>query len=115
MKDSKKKLIDKDSLELFEFEFSMLCKQLRGSNLSDDMSKHLERVEKLFHERVLERDRENLNDIKRAVYVLMKHSKGLENKCYYNIYQALKNNEYTVDEAKQAIEDVQVNFYGDEN
>jgi hypothetical protein len=83
------KKVDKGSLEYFKF---MLETYVDHDSLL-----------RYFNENILEEDQQDINDLKKTIYTLMKSSDGEKSKEYYSLYQNLKNGLISYDKAKEAL------------
>jgi len=83
------KKVDKGSLEYFKF---MLETYVDHESLL-----------RYFNENILEESQQDINDLKKTIYALMKSSEGEKSKEYYSLYQNLKNGLISYDKAKEAL------------
>jgi len=83
------KKVDKGSLEYFKF---MLETYVDHESLL-----------RYFNENILEEDQQDINDLKKTIYTLMKSSDGEKSKEYYSLYQNLKNGLISYSQAKEAL------------
>jgi hypothetical protein len=82
--------VDKDSLEHFLFMLEV------GTD-------HKSLI-KYFKENILDQEKQDLNDLKKAVYTLMKSSKGNKSRAYYFLYQELKDGLISCEEARDKMQ-----------
>jgi hypothetical protein len=81
--------VDKDSLEHFLFMLEV------GTD-------HKSLI-KYFKENILEEERQDMNDLKKSVYALMKSSTGNKSRAYYFLYQEIKEGLITCAEARDKL------------
>jgi hypothetical protein len=83
------KKVDKSSLEMFKF---MLETYVDHESLL-----------KYFNENIMKEDQQNINELKKTIYALMKSSEGDKSREYYSLYQNLKNGLISYSQAKEAL------------
>jgi hypothetical protein len=51
----------------------------------------------------MKEDQQNINELKKTIYALMKSSEGDKSREYYSLYQNLKNGLISYSQAKEAL------------
>jgi hypothetical protein len=88
---AKKKLVEAFQLDELDFRLSMLLGNLKGSISRNDAVLQLEQIQNYLRESIMQKVKEEKNDIKKVVFALMKayeNDKEL-NETYYRIYQEI--------------------------
>jgi len=90
---AKKKLVENFQLDELDFKLSMLIGAVKGSLSRKDTIERLEYIQQFLRENIMQKMKEEKNDIKRICYTLMmayKKCKDEENnKMYYQIYKEI--------------------------